>query len=88
MRSDYVFADFFIESTDQRLLDECLEKFGRDATIIKCSQAYDVDYNGPVCPNWYTISCRMTSEVASIIKLQDGYLSERMKISYMPEEFK
>jgi hypothetical protein len=36
----------------------------------------------------YVVWGHITSEYASVIKLQNSYLSERMRISYIPDELK
>lgn len=36
----------------------------------------------------HILTCRMASETSTIIKLSDSFLSDRMRVSYIPSELK
>ena len=82
--NEYVLVEFVVETTeDHVLLWKKLKELGDDFQYVVTSDEQDEDGRDAVIVNG-----RMESKIASLIKLQDAFLSERMRISYIPDELK
>lgn len=64
-----------------------LEKLGSDFEIVTHGLDMDEDEDGEHS-EWGRVSGRINSQAASIIKMQDSFLAERMRISYISDELK
>jgi hypothetical protein len=83
----FVLVEFISEgSTDQGILCDKLNNLGDDYIPISSRPDWETGtiYNRPV----YRYFGRISSVYASLIKLQDPFLAERMKISYITEDLK
>ena len=84
---EFVLVEFVAHGLpDEQLLISKLELLGTDFEIIKEQSEWDVEDLSS--DTWVRISGKINSEVASLIKLQDKFLAERMRISYIPEDLK
>jgi len=86
--NEYVLVEFIAGVPDEsRLLIEKLKALGEDFqfAIKEISDETDEDGN---YSEWITVTGKISSQYASIIKLQDPFLAERMRISYIPSELK
>ena len=76
---EYIFIEFIVSEKDAELLSEKLSLLNEDFRII-----YDgVKSNSVEIFPFYYFSGHITPEYATFIKLNDSFLSERMRISYI-----
>jgi len=83
----YVLVEFLAKGEDRNILIDKLEKLGSDYIPINKNNEYETsdDY---FMEEWLCISGQINPEYASIIKLQDPFLAERMRISYISNDLK
>ena len=82
--NEYVLAEFIVDSNESHvLLLIKLKELGNDFQQIDSSEEQDEDGREAII-----FRGRMESTIASVIKLHDAFLSERMRISYIPDELK
>jgi len=84
---EFVFVEFLAKGNDRDTLINKIENLGEDFQFTKNDYEYDYE-NDLAIGEWYRITGRINSMCASIIKLQDPFLAERMRISYIPEDLK
>lgn len=84
---DIVLVEFYVEGNDVQTLCDKLYALGPDIEIIKSSLEYE-DEDGIYSEAGFRISAKASSAFLTVVKLQDPYLAERMRISYIPEELK
>jgi len=85
---EYVLVEFLAVEEDRNTLIKKLHDLGEDFQFTKDDFEFETDDAGLSHSNWYRISGRISSMYASVIKLQDSFLAERMRISYIPDELK
>jgi hypothetical protein len=61
---------------------------GDDFQYLKSDIEWDSDNIDHDSKSWMRISGRINSATATAIRLQDPFFSERMKVSYIPEDLK
>ena len=86
--NEFVLVEFFVRSHDKLELLNKLNNVKYDFEILSIETEWvENDYSSTVS-DWYRISGRINSMCASVMKLQDPFLSERMRISYISDELK
>lgn len=86
--NEYVLVEFIAGVPDEaKLLKEKLLALGEDFILIKLMNESEDDEDGNH-NDWIRIQGKISSMYASVIKLQDPFLAERMRISYIPTELK
>ncbi len=84
---EYVLVEFLAKGEDRQVLIEKIQSLGDEFQPAKTDEEFEAE-DHMVIGQWYRITGRITSECASFIKLQDPFLAERMRISYIPENLK
>lgn len=84
---EFVLVEFFVKAEEKLILMEKLDNLEDDFEPLKTDYEWEGDTDGYV-DRWYRISGRINSTYATVIKLQDPFLSEHMRISYIPEDLK
>ena len=85
---EFVLVEFLVLIADKILLLGKLEELGDDFKLIKFDYEWDVANDLTPDYEWVRISGSINSACATMIKLQDPFLAERMRISYIPEDLK
>jgi hypothetical protein len=87
--NEFVLVEFIATNeTDLITLKDKVIELGSDYQHIDDDHEYDEDTNTNIFQQWYILSGRINSMRASLIKLQDPFLADRMRISHIPEELK
>lgn len=76
---EYILVEFIATNTDRDILVHELNNLENDFLEIECNSTIE---------NILIISGKISAEYASVIKLQNPFLSERMRISYIQENLK
>jgi hypothetical protein len=84
---EYILVEFLIEYDRFAELYDELTNFGEDLIILSSSSEEETDENG-YYQAWIRLDARMSSQCATILKLQHPVLSDRMRISYIPDDLK
>lgn len=85
---EYVLVEFIAgEPIEATTLRAKLLALGEDFQLIKADDEYEDDGDGNY-HSWTRVSGKISSIYASVIKLQDPFLAERMRISYIPDDLK
>lgn len=85
--NDFILVEFLSTFSDHGKLAEKLVMLGEDFEVISIVHEHDMETAGPE-KIWFRWSGKMNSQRASIIKLSDPFLSERMQVSYIPDTLK
>lgn len=85
---EFVLVEFLAKNEDQQVLLDKLFKLGDDFQVIKIVNEEERDSEILGDLEYIRISGRISSMYASIIKLQDPFLCDRMRISYISDELK
>jgi len=88
---EYVLAQFMAEGEDIQTLMDKLKELGDDYLPITTVTVTDSDSNFDFGFNFgdsISIDGKISSAYATLIKLRDPFLAERMQISYIPEDLK
>lgn len=88
---EFVLVEFLADGADDlETLRDKVSALGTDYRHIDDDWEYETDNTDPtqVFRQWYKLSGRIDSVRASLIKLQDPFLSERMRISYISDTLK
>jgi len=86
---EFVLVEFLANgATELETLKSKIYCLGLDYQHIEDNYEYDEDNCANSLQQWFRLSGRIDSMRASLIKLQDPFLSERMRISYISEELK
>lgn len=84
---EFVSVEFLVENGENSILREKLENIGDDFQLIK--DDWEITGNFDTGMHFYKkISGKINSITAIIIKLQDPFLAEHMRISHIPEDLK
>lgn len=86
--NEFVLVEFFIDAAERVAFLEKLESYGDDFQLIKTDVEYELDNNLCISDFYIRVSGRISSMRASLIKLQDTELADRMKVSYIPSSLK
>lgn len=86
--NEYVLVEFLAVGDDRQIIKDKLMALSYDFIPIKYDDEYDIDYDVGEIISYARYSGKISAEYASIIKMQDPFLSERMRISYIPDELK
>ena len=86
--NEFVLVEFIAEYPDNSdLLISKLADLGPDFVIIKEDDEHEEDEFG-ARNEWLRVTGMISSLYASVIKLRDPFLAERMRISYIPDALK
>lgn len=86
---EYVLVEFLVDWDDRNMLQECIKSLGDDFILIKSDIEWDtIDDVYAKTEKWYRLSGKIASVAATILKLQNPFIAERMRISYIPEDLK
>jgi len=85
---EFVYVEFLIEPSRREEVEKILLQFGDDFIRTKHELEYDIDNMGYAMDVFYRIGGSINSSIASILKLQNAYLADRMVISYISDELK
>jgi len=81
--NEFLLVEFIADGVEERdELDRRLESLGEDFKLER------TDSYSTITNPCYIVTGRISSIYASIVKLKDPFLSERMRISYIPDELK
>lgn len=89
--NEFVLVEFVVEGASElETLKGKIHELGTDYQHTDDDWEYEVDNTDPssVFRQWYRLSGRINLLRALLIKLQDPFLAERMRISYIPNELK
>jgi len=85
---EFVLVEFIAgQPIEANTLREKLLALGDDFVLIKVAEESELDEDGNYS-EWERVQGKISSMYASVIKLQDPFLAERMRISYIPDELK
>ena len=86
--NDFILVEFLAHENDRMILMNKLHKLDTDFQLINVDEEWkaETDYNNPA--QYIRVSGKINSTYASVIKLQDSFLADRMRISYIPKELK
>lgn len=86
--NEYVLVEFLAGiPNEEALLDKCIEEMGPDFVYLNKVYESEHDEDGNYA-DWVRVQGKISSQYASILKLQSPFLAERMRISYISEELK
>lgn len=86
--NEYVFVEFIAgEPLESARLKDELGKLGKDFMQVNFQNENEEDEDGNYY-EWVRIQGKISSQYASVIKLQNTFLAERMRISYIPNDLK
>lgn len=87
--NEFVLVEFIVSNeSDLMILKGKVDELGSDYQHITEEHEYDDDTNTNSFQQWYILSGRINSMRASLIKLQDPFLSDRMRISHISNDLK
>lgn len=85
---EYIHAQFYAAGEDVSVLKDKLKNLGDDwrplATYTESDDNFSFDDN----PSSITVGGQIHSACATLIKLQDPFLADRMQVSYITNELK
>lgn len=84
---EFVYVEFIIESHEHDQFYEKMAQFDPDFEPTNVDVEFDADIDNKVC-SWHIFGGKINSQTLTCIKLQDSFLSERLKISYIPDNLK
>jgi|AntAceMinimDraft_5_1070358.scaffolds.fasta_scaffold189976_2 hypothetical protein len=85
--NEYLLVEFVAKDADRPFLISKLLALGDDFSMTKMEDEFET-LDGSLSGQWYRVEGKISSQRASIIKLQDKFLAERMKVSYISDELK
>lgn len=83
---EYVLVEFIAEGEDRATLVAKLALLGDD--FIELKNEYEYEHDEFATTTWDRVTGKISSIYASVIKLRDPFLADRMRISYIPDELK
>lgn len=87
--NEFVLVEFIATSlTDLETLKDKVYELGEDYQHLDDDYEYDDDNSTNIYERWYKLSGRISAMRASLIKLQDPFLADRMRISHISSELK
>jgi hypothetical protein len=85
---EFVLVEFLASYPDESELLLSKLKNLRNEDFIPIREEDEFDDNDGDRLEWIRVTGKISSMYASVIKLQDSFLAERMRISYIPEDLK
>ena len=85
---DFVFVEFLFETDAARKGATEVVALGDDFILIKSDIEWDDEDQHGYVQGYHRISGKINSVAATAIKLGNTFLSDRMRISYIPDELK
>jgi hypothetical protein len=86
--NEYVLVEFIAERhSDSAVLLGKLNGLGEDFILIRDEVEREADEDG-LYQEWIRVTGKISSAYASVIKLRDPFLADRMRISYIPDDLK
>lgn len=86
--NEYVFVEFIAERNgDSAILFGKLYALDEDFIPLKEEIKREGDEDG-LSQEWVRVHGKINASYASVIKLQDPFLADRMRISYIPDDLK
>lgn len=85
---EYVLIEFLFPGAEYVTWNKKLDDLGSEFVRISANEEFDSDDEGYPINQYMRIAGKISSEYASVIKLQDPYLAEHMRVSYISEELK
>jgi hypothetical protein len=87
---EFVFVEFLFDAVEYPIESAKLDALGEDFQLIKSEyeEEIDSDYIPFVKEQYMRVSGRINSMTASVIKLQNPVLAEKMRISYISDDLK
>lgn len=86
--NEYVLVEFIAGIPDEsKKLIDMLRDLGEDFIYVGSDSSSESDEDGNHS-EWITVRGKISSAYATVIKLQNPFLAERMRISYIPSELK
>jgi len=82
--NDFIFVEFMFESFDAAIGIKKLAELGNDFRQV----GKEKQYYGTRGTELVSVSGNINSTTASALKLQDEFLSKRMRVSYIPAALK
>jgi hypothetical protein len=87
--NEYVLVEFLArEGDDTMTLIKKLDALGEDFIQIRAMATEWKTDPGGLSYRWINVGGKINSTYASVIKLQDPFLADRMRISYISDELK
>lgn len=84
---EFVFIEFLAKAEDRQIIKDKLAALGEDFIPITMDDKYDTWPDGEYI-SYARYSGKISSQYASIIRLSDPFLADRMRISYIPDDLK
>lgn len=84
--NEFSLVEFFAAADDVEELKTRLYNLGDDLEIIDYNSEYETEEG--MFYGFLRISGRINTATASVVRLSDPFLSDRMRISYIPNELK
>jgi hypothetical protein len=85
---EYVLIEFLFPGSEYGTWNQKLTDLDDDFVRLKADEEHETDDEGYRTNSWIRISGKISSAYASVIKLQDPYLAEHMRVSYISDELK
>jgi hypothetical protein len=86
--NEYVLVEFMFTVTEEKQFNQLIGDLGTDFVRIN----NEFDWNNEDARGYVTtckmVSGKISSEAATVIKLSNKFLADRMRISYISEELK
>lgn len=85
--NEYVLVEFISIYEEKPELVRRLALLEKEFELLKCDYEFESECDD-VPSTWCRVNGKISSQLASLIKLQDPFLADRMRISYIPSEAK
>ena len=86
--NEFILVEFLVKSEDKPILLKKLNTLSYGFTQLTDEYEWEHDDDDFIVEQWYRIWGRINSVDATMIKLQDPFLSEHMRVSYIPDDLK
>jgi len=86
---EFVLVEFLVKNEEFDTLVEKLNALTIDKDFVPAGDdfEFEADTDG-YTQIWWRMSGQINSAMASLVKLRDPFLADRMRISYIPEDLK
>lgn len=85
---DQVLVEFVVEGDDYSILRNKLDELGDDFIRLKSELEFDHDNDSGIESRYIRLSGLINSDAATALRLSSDFISDRMRISYIPEDLK
>lgn len=85
---EYVLVEFLLPGEEYPTWRKILDELQDDFVELHADSEFEINEDGNKVGECIRVSGKISSEYASVIKLRDPYLAQRMRISYIDEELK